>query len=164
MPQGGSPQRNKGLKRKGSAITERVENSPFRRPKKAKIAQKWGFEPKFSPLWPKILHARMRVAPCRRPAAPFRKFHTICVPSQLILRMKNSGSEESLAVDAARFRVRHFPPVAPACPMYVSPRIASPPFSCAPDPSSLSVQGQCWCPRRFFSEAWSKGHFFEFFF
>eukprot|EP00964_Phaeocystis_antarctica_P060108 scaffold35820_cov65-Phaeocystis_antarctica.AAC.1 len=48
-----------------------------------------------------------RVAPCRRPAAPYRKFHTKCVPSQLILRTKNSGSEESLAVDAARFCVRH---------------------------------------------------------
>eukprot|EP00964_Phaeocystis_antarctica_P084843 scaffold53518_cov32-Phaeocystis_antarctica.AAC.2 len=45
-----------------------------------------------------------------------RNVHTKCVPSQLILRMKNSGSEESLAVDAARFCVRHFPPGAPACP------------------------------------------------
>eukprot|EP00964_Phaeocystis_antarctica_P025472 scaffold14318_cov39-Phaeocystis_antarctica.AAC.1 len=32
-----------------------------------------------------------------------RKFNTKCVPSQLILLAKNSGSEESLAVDAARF-------------------------------------------------------------
>ena len=45
-----------------------------------------------------------------------RKFNTKCVPSQLILLAKNSGSEESLAVDAARFCVRHFPPGAPACP------------------------------------------------
>eukprot|EP00964_Phaeocystis_antarctica_P025471 scaffold14317_cov63-Phaeocystis_antarctica.AAC.2 len=32
-----------------------------------------------------------------------RKFNTKCVPSQLSLLAKNSGSEESLAVDAARF-------------------------------------------------------------
>ena len=88
-----------------------------------------------------------RVAPCRRPAAPFKKIHTKCVPSQLILRMKNSGSEESLAVDAARFRVRHFPPVGSAGVTYPSPYIKPPPFSSAPDLSSLSVQGQCWCPR-----------------
>eukprot|EP00964_Phaeocystis_antarctica_P153698 scaffold122048_cov63-Phaeocystis_antarctica.AAC.2 len=59
-----------------------------------------------------------RVAPCRRPAAPFRKFHTKCAPSHLILRAKNSESEESLAVDAARFCVRHFPPGASACPTF----------------------------------------------
>ena len=47
-----------------------------------------------------------RYAPCRCVAAP-RKFHNKCVPSHLILCMKNSGSEESLAVDAARFCVRH---------------------------------------------------------
>ena len=147
MPQGGSPQRSKGLKRKGPALIERVENTPFRRPKRAKFAPKWGFEPKFSPLRPKFRTRAWHLAPCLRPAAPLRKFHTICVPSQLILRMKNSGSKESLAVDAARFRVRHFPPVGSAGVTYCSPLITPPPFSSAPDPSSLSVQGGCWCPR-----------------
>ena len=47
-----------------------------------------------------------RVAPCRR-LRRILKNHTKCVPSHLILRMKNSESEESLAVDAARFCVRH---------------------------------------------------------
>eukprot|EP00964_Phaeocystis_antarctica_P041366 scaffold23653_cov96-Phaeocystis_antarctica.AAC.7 len=47
-------------------------------------------------------HGAWRLAAALR---HLRKFHTKCVPSQLILRMKNSGSEESLAVDAARFCV-----------------------------------------------------------
>ena len=147
MPQGGSPQRSKGLKRQGSALIERVENTPFRQPKNAKITQKCGFEPKFSPLGPKFSHARMPRSALPPPCGAFRKFHTRCVPSQLILRMKNSGSEESLAVDAARFRVRHFPPGGAAWRTYGSPRFAPPLFSSAPDLSSLSVQGQCWCPR-----------------
>ena len=39
-----------------------------------------------------------RVAPCRR-LRRILKNHTKCVPSHLILRMKNSESEGSLAVD-----------------------------------------------------------------
>jgi len=88
-----------------------------------------------------------RVAPCRRPAAPFRKFHTKCVPSHLILRMKNSGSEESLAVDAARFCVRHNGAKGSAGITQTSPRLHTPLLSSAPDLSPLSGQGQCRCPR-----------------
>ena len=46
MPQGGSPQRSKGLKRKGPALIEHVENTPFAGKMNARIAEKWGFEPK----------------------------------------------------------------------------------------------------------------------
>eukprot|EP00964_Phaeocystis_antarctica_P068486 scaffold41479_cov58-Phaeocystis_antarctica.AAC.2 len=42
-------------------------------------------------------HGASRLAAALR---RLRKFHTKCVPSHLILRTKNSGSEESLAVDA----------------------------------------------------------------
>ena len=60
--------------------------------------------------------------------------------------MKNSDSEESLAVGCTRFCVRHFPPGAPACTTYPSPRFNTPLLSPAPDLSPLSVQGQCRCP------------------
>ena len=83
MPQGGSPQHSKGLKRKGPALIERVVNMPFRRPKNAKITPKRGFEPKFPPHGPKFSHARMALSALRR----LRNTHTRCVPSQLILRM-----------------------------------------------------------------------------
>ena len=49
MPQGGSPQRSKGLESKGLVLIEREENTPFRWPKNAKIAPKWGLEPELSP-------------------------------------------------------------------------------------------------------------------
>ena len=46
MPQGGSLQRSRGLQSKGPVLVERVGNMPFRGPNNAKIAPKWGFEPK----------------------------------------------------------------------------------------------------------------------
>ena len=116
MPQGGSPQRSKGLKRKGPVLIERIENTLSDGQKMPKSPQNGGSNPFFRHSDRTFRTRAWRVAPCRRPAAPFRKFHTKCVPSHLILRTKNSGSEESLAVDAARFCVRHFPPGAPACP------------------------------------------------
>ena len=60
--------------------------------------------------------------------------------------MKNSGSEESLAVGCTRFCVRHFPPVDQRWITQQSPRINTPLLRPAPDLSPLSVQGQCRCP------------------
>ena len=80
-----------------------------------------------------------RVAPCRRPAAPFRKFHTKCVASHLILRMKNSESEQLLAVGCTRFCVRHFPRVHQRAPRKV--RLPSTPRFCAPPP----IYHPCQC-------------------
>ena len=110
MPQGGSLQRSKGLKRNGPVLIESVENTLADGQKMPKSPQNGGSNPIFRHSDRTFRTRAWRVAPCRRPAAPLRKFHTKCVPSQLILRMKNSGSEESLAVGCTRFCVRHFPP------------------------------------------------------
>ena len=60
--------------------------------------------------------------------------------------MKNSRSDESLAVDAARFCVRHNGAKGSAGNTQTSPRLNTPLLSSTPDLSPLSVQSQCRCP------------------
>ena len=114
-------------------------------PKMPESPQNRGSNPKFRHSGRTFRTRAWRVAPCRRSAAP-RKIHTKCVPSHLILRMKNSGSEESLAVDAARFCVRHNGAKGSAGITKTSGCLHTPLLSSAPDLSPLSGQGQCRCP------------------
>ena len=146
MPPRGIITAQQRLKKEGPSVIERLGNTLSDGQKMPKSPPNGGSNPLFRHSDRTFRTRAWRVAPCRRPAAPFRKFHTKCVPSHLILRMKNSGSEESLAVGCTRFCVRHFPPGAPACTTRCSPLINTPLFSSAPDLSPLSGQGQCRCP------------------
>eukprot|EP00964_Phaeocystis_antarctica_P012706 scaffold6985_cov57-Phaeocystis_antarctica.AAC.2 len=108
--------------------------------KNAKIAPKWGSNPIFRHLDRTFRTRAWRVAPCRRPAAPYRKNHTKCVPSHLILADPKNRSRltrhDFAYVTMAQRDQRGS----------LSPRLNTPLWSSAPDLSPLSVQGQCRCP------------------
>ena len=146
MPPRGIITAQQRLKKEGPSVIERLGNTLSDGQKMPKSPPNGGSNPLFRHSDRTFRTRAWRVAPCRRPAAPFRKFHTKCVPSHLILRMKNSGSEESLAVDAARFCVRHNGAKGSAGITKTSGCLHTPLLSSAPDLSPLSGQGQCRCP------------------
>ena len=106
MPQGGSPQRSKGLKKKGPVLIELVENTLSdghacqNRPKMGVRTHFFGTR---TELFARAHGAWRLAATLRR----LRKFHTKCVPSHLILRMNNRPSEESGWAESGVFVTRY---------------------------------------------------------
>ena len=81
MPQGGSPQRSKGLKRKGPVLIERVENTLSNGQNNAKIASKWGSNPNFRHSDQTFRTRAWCVAPCRLP--PLRRLENFTLNAYL---------------------------------------------------------------------------------